>query len=87
MRLQLLPHPPYSPDFAPSDYDIFSHVKKRLRGHKFRDTNEAKHTIRMVLENFPAEFFKKGLKALKKRSEKCVALDENYVEKLSEICS
>ena len=32
----LLQHPPYSPDLAPaSDYFLFKHLKKALRGHHF----------------------------------------------------
>ena len=30
-----LPHPPYSPDLAPSDYHLFGSMKKMLGGQKF----------------------------------------------------
>ncbi len=32
---KLLSHPPYSPDLAPSDFYLFTHLKKYLRGHHF----------------------------------------------------
>ncbi|GBP31269.1 Mariner Mos1 transposase [Eumeta japonica] len=31
-------HPPYSPDLAPSDYFLFSNLKKELRGRRFVET-------------------------------------------------
>jgi len=30
LNFELLPHPPYSPDLAPSDYWLFANVKKML---------------------------------------------------------
>ena len=36
--LQLLPHPPYSPDLAPCDFWLFPRIKKHLKGKKF-DSN------------------------------------------------
>jgi hypothetical protein len=30
---ELLSHPPYSPDLAPSDYLLFGTLKDHLRGH------------------------------------------------------
>ena len=32
---ELLPHPPYSPDLDPSDYFLFSNLKKWLGGNRF----------------------------------------------------
>ena len=37
--LTLVQHPPYSPDLAPSDFWLFNHLKKHLRGHHF-DTDQ-----------------------------------------------
>ena len=39
---ELLPHSPYSPDLAPSDYHLFSNLKKALGGKRFSDDNELK---------------------------------------------
>lgn len=35
LRFELLPHPPYSPDLAPSDYFLFSNLKKHLQGKSY----------------------------------------------------
>ena len=37
---ELLDHPPYSPDLAPSDYRLFPKLKEHLRGKKFSFDNE-----------------------------------------------
>lgn len=37
--LELLPHPPYSPHLALSDYHLLSRLKKYLTGHKFSIDN------------------------------------------------
>ena len=42
-------HPPYSPDLAPSDYYLFSKLKKDLRGKKFDNDEEVKTA---VMEHF-----------------------------------
>jgi [histone H3]-lysine36 N-dimethyltransferase SETMAR len=36
---ELLPHPPFSPDLAPSDFFLFADLKRMLAGKKF-STNE-----------------------------------------------
>jgi len=37
---QVLPHLPYSPDMSPSDFDLFSKLKKPLHGKCFRSIEE-----------------------------------------------
>ncbi|KOX79111.1 Histone-lysine N-methyltransferase SETMAR, partial [Melipona quadrifasciata] len=38
----VLPHPPYSPDLAPSDYYLFLSLKNSLRGKSFKSISEIK---------------------------------------------
>ncbi|GBP37908.1 Histone-lysine N-methyltransferase SETMAR [Eumeta japonica] len=38
-------HPPYSPDLAPSDYFLFSNLKKELRGRRVVDDNQMKMAV------------------------------------------
>jgi hypothetical protein len=35
LQFECLPHPPYLPDFAPSDYHMFGPLKEALGGKKF----------------------------------------------------
>ena len=41
-----LPHPPYSPDLAPSDYHLFGPMNKMLGGQKFASDTEVQSVIR-----------------------------------------
>jgi hypothetical protein len=38
--LKRAPHPPYSPDLAPSDFYQFGYVKHQLQGHEFTEGAE-----------------------------------------------
>jgi len=80
-RWELLPHPPYSPDLAPSDFFLFPKLKEHLKGVRFTSTEEAKQAVQNWFRNRPADFFKNGLSGWKHRLEKCVDLDGGYVEK------
>ena len=42
---ELLPHPPYSPDLAPSDFHLFGPMKEFTRGTKFESDNEVKSVV------------------------------------------
>ena len=37
---ELIPHPTYSPDLAPSDYFLFPNLKKDIRGRHFRSNED-----------------------------------------------
>lgn len=78
---ELLPHPPYSPDLAPSDFHLFPNMKKFLRGRVFSGDDEVKEKVLEVLEDFESGFFRDGFLQLRKRLEKCIALRGDYVEK------
>ena len=58
---ELLPHPPYSPDLAPSDFFLFPKLK-HLKGVYFNDTNEAKQAAKTWLTKCSADYFKNGIK-------------------------
>ncbi|CAH2086548.1 unnamed protein product [Euphydryas editha] len=74
-------HPPYSPDLVPSDFFLFSNLKKDLPGWRFADDNEMKTVVDRHSEEKDTEYFFSGLKALYARSEKCISLEGDYIEK------
>jgi len=43
--LDILTHTPYSLDLAPSNYYLFSHMKKHIGGKRFYDDYEVKEEI------------------------------------------
>jgi hypothetical protein len=40
-----LPHPPYSPDLAPSDFFLFGYIKEKLTDYDYRTREELKSAI------------------------------------------
>lgn len=76
-----LRHPPYSPDLAPSDYYLFSKLKKELRGKKFSDDEEVKSAISAYFDAQEKTFFFDGINKLFERFDKCIRLKGEYIEK------
>jgi histone-lysine N-methyltransferase SETMAR len=79
--LELLPHPPYSPDLAPSDFYLFNHLKKTLRGRHFASKEDLKDAVTRFLNEKPPDFFKIAFLDLADRWQKCVDAGGNYFEK------
>ena len=74
-------HPPYSPDLAPSDYYLFSKLKKDLRGKKFDDEEEVTTAVMEHFADKEPEHFLKGIELLVQRCEKCVEIKGDHIEK------
>lgn len=79
---EILPHPPYSPDLAPSDFFLFGPMKDSLRGQKFPDEKSLRSALKTWIKGQPKEWFESGLKKLPERWHKCVITDGDYVEKV-----
>ena len=77
----VLPHPPYSPDLAPSDFFLFGPLKDFLRGQKFDDDDEVKAAVRLWVRQCKPDFFAQGFTQWKTRWDKCVARGGDYIEK------
>lgn len=78
---ELVDHPPYSPDLAPSDFHLFPKLKEYLRGNRYEDDNEVMDAVESFLQDQDKTFFLKGIKALEKRWTRCVERLGDYVEK------
>ena len=78
----VLSHPPYSPDLAPSDFYLFPHMKKPFRGTRFETMDQVKAKYKRWCEEKDSEFFKAGIRELELRYQKCIACDGSYLEKL-----
>ncbi|CAH1257192.1 SETMAR [Branchiostoma lanceolatum] len=78
---ELLPHPPYSPDLAPSDFYLFPKLKFHLRGHRFETDDDVIHAVEAYLEAQDATYFQQGVAMLEHRWTKCIEVRGDYVEK------
>jgi transposase len=59
---QNLPHPPHSPDLAPSDFHlVFPKMKKHLRGQRFHSSEDVQNEVKKWLHFQDAFFSMKDL--------------------------
>jgi len=54
-------HPPYSPDFVPSDSHLFLHLKKRLTGKKYGDDDVVQEEVMTWFKGLAADFYDSGV--------------------------
>ena len=81
LKFEVLKHPPYSPDLAPSDFHLFGPMKEHLRRHKFADDDKIMEAVQSWLKAMPKSFFLDGICKPVDRCTKCVAKQGDYVEK------
>uniref|UniRef100_A0A8R1DQY3 Histone-lysine N-methyltransferase SETMAR n=1 Tax=Caenorhabditis japonica TaxID=281687 RepID=A0A8R1DQY3_CAEJA len=56
-----VPHPPYSPDIAPSDYHLFRPLKLFLKEKRFAKYKDLKMAVFDFFDSQSAAFWKKGI--------------------------
>ena len=79
---ELVDHPPYSPDLAPSDYFLFPNImKKHSAGKQYQTNDEVISAIEDFFEDQDKSFYTTGIQALQDHSKKCVYHRGDYVEK------
>ena len=64
---ELIPHPAYSPDLAPSDFFLFPNLKKDIRGLHFRSDEEVVTAVEEWVNGKDPDFFSSGPMALEHR--------------------
>ncbi len=74
-----LNHPSYSPDIAPSDYHMFLHLKRFLRGKSFGSDDEMITAVEDYLSNLGSEFFFDGISSLHDLWQCVVANEGQYI--------
>ena len=67
LNFEVLAHPPYSPDLAPSDYHLFGPFKEALMGRRFTSDQELKVVVHVWLSAQPKHVFSEGIKNLVQR--------------------
>jgi histone-lysine N-methyltransferase SETMAR len=80
---ELFDHPPYSPDLAPSDYQLFTrtYLKNWLGSQNFNNNEELLEGVKMWLSSQAADFFDRGIQKLILRYDKCLNSSSDYGEK------
>ena len=74
LHFELLPHPPYSPDLAPSDYWLFADLKRMFQGKRFGSNEELISETGVYFKAKDKSFYKK------KHCIQCITLEGDYVD-------
>lgn len=80
LKWEILPHPAYSPDMAPSDYHLFRSMQHALADTHFRKPEEVKKWIDEWITSKPRSFFHDGISKLPERWRKCIASEGKYFD-------
>ena len=81
LHYELLEHPPYSPDLAPSDFYLFPKLKLFLAGQRFSSNQEAIAAVEGYFADLTKNHYRDRIMALEHRWNKCNSLRGDYVEK------
>ena len=66
LYFELLLHPTYTSDLAPSDYWLFADLKRMLQGKRFSSNEEVISETEAYFETKDKSFYKKSIELLKK---------------------
>ncbi|KAI6655725.1 Histone-lysine N-methyltransferase SETMAR [Oopsacas minuta] len=80
LAFELLPYPPYSPDLAPSNYWLFSEMKRPLRGKRFSDFEHLRPAVNSWIQGTPEKFFTTGINKLPSNWKKCIEVKGEFIE-------
>ncbi|KAG5318377.1 MOS1T transposase, partial [Pseudoatta argentina] len=78
LKWEVLPHPPYSPDIASSDFHLFRSMAHGLADRRFHSYEEAQKWIDSWIVSKDMSFFRRGIHVLPERWEKVVSSDGQY---------
>ena len=76
MDINIVPHPPYSPDLVPCDFCLFP----KLRGCRYETIEEMKEAITKVIDTLTQEDFHESFKKSLEWYNKCIAAGGGYFE-------
>jgi histone-lysine N-methyltransferase SETMAR len=79
LNWEILDHPPYSPDLAPSDYHLLRSLRNHLNNKKFERFEEVSDAILAYFESKPRRFYKAGIEKLVTCWEMIITNSGNYI--------
>lgn len=81
-HIQLLGHPPYSPDLAPCDFFVFPEVKRKMRGVRFESPEAAVEAFIQHVKGVPASDWSSCFAKWFERMQLCIDFAGEYFEKM-----
>ena len=76
---ELMPHPPYSPDLAPSDYHLFRSLQNHLNGKTFDSDQAVKNELDQFFASKNQGFFERVIFQLIERWQKVIQQNGQYI--------
>ena len=76
---KMLPHPPYSPDLAPSDYHLYRSLSYHLRGKILKTMRALKNELQKFFDSRPQELYAKGIHDLPRRWAELMKTNGEYI--------
>lgn len=80
LNWEVLHHPPYSPDIAPSDYYLFRSMQSALSGDRFHSFQSIQIWLNNWIASKDEQFFRDGIRKLPERWANVVASDGAYFQ-------
>ena len=80
--LDVLDHPPYSPDLSPCDFWLFPRLKEMLAGHHFESRCGIGSAVYQCLQHIPKKDYRAAFWKWVDRCKMCVEADGVYFEGL-----
>jgi len=86
LRFELVAHPPYSPDLAPSDYYVFPNLKRWLQGKRFTSSEKIIAETEAYFEGLDVSYYRKGIEMLENqvyrpRRQLCWGINITFAQK------
>ena len=80
--LNVLDHPPYSPDLSPCDFWLFPRLKEILAGHRLESCCGIGSAVYQYLQHIPEEDYRAAFRKWVDRCKMCVEADGAYFKGL-----
>jgi len=79
-KIKIMPHPPYSPDLAPSDFWLFNHLKHSVG--TYPDAISLARALSRAVNSIPKEEYQKTFQKWIERMKLCIEHQGDYFEHL-----
>lgn len=79
LNWEIIEHPPYSPDLAPSDFHLFRSLQNFLDGKKCQSSEAVQNEVENFFKSKPPEFFDRGIRKLVTRWQLVIENNGEYL--------
>lgn len=79
LGFDVLPHPPYSPDLAPTDYHVFRSLQHYIANKIFNSDEDLENVVADFIGSKSPEFWQRGIFSLPDRWDEVIAKKGDYI--------